>query len=221
VDPTTSDLPAERAARLRRPGWRDPRLLVGLALVAASVALGSWVVRTAQDTVAVYVVRQTTVPGDRLVSSDLSVAHVRLGEVGLDGYLPADEPLPDEAVALRVVEAGELLPRSAVGSAADLALRPVAVPVRGVPSEAVRPGALVDLWFTAASGIGDDATAPDPAQLAAGLTVAEVARPQGALASTGTTTVQVLVPVDDLPDVLAALAADGTVDVVAVPGSGS
>lgn len=218
---TNDDLAAPRAARLRRPGWRDPRLLVGLALVAASVALGSWLVRTAQDSVGVYVARETTVPGDPIDAASLTVAQVRLGEVDLDGYLPADEPLPDDAVALRVVEAGELLPRSAVGSADDLALRPVSVPVRGATSDAVREGGQVDLWFAPAARADDDgAGAADPEQLAAGLVVAQVDRPTGALAASGTTTVHVLVPLDDLPAVLAALAGEGTVDVVAVPGAG-
>src|SRR5699024_7184933 len=35
------ELPSPAAVRLRRPGWRDPRLLLGVVLVAASVALGS------------------------------------------------------------------------------------------------------------------------------------------------------------------------------------
>ncbi|MBN9374777.1 MAG: hypothetical protein J0I40_05175, partial [Cellulomonas sp.] len=56
----TLDLPAPVAQRLRRPGWRDPRLLTGLALVAASVALGSWALRAAERTVPVFVVRETT-----------------------------------------------------------------------------------------------------------------------------------------------------------------
>ena len=191
-------------------------------MVAASVALGSWVVRAAQHSVAVYVVRSTTVPGERVDVAALGVADVRLAGVDLARYLQADQQLPTDAVALRVVQAGELLPRSAVGSAADLALRPVSVPVTGVPSAEVRAGAQVDLWFTAAAdrSVGSAATKPAPVQLASGLTVADVSRPEGAFAAGGTTTVHVLVPVADLPTVLAALAADGAVEVVAVPGTG-
>ena len=127
-------------------------------------------------------------------------------------------PASAAAVALRVVESGELLPASAVGSADALALRPVAVPVTGRLPEAVRGGARVDLWFSPKARAADDAPAA-PSQLAAALIVAEVDRPQGAFAAGGATTVHVLVPVEQLPDVLAALAANGRVDVVAVPGS--
>jgi hypothetical protein len=220
---TTSalDLPAPVAPRLRRPGWRDPRLLVGLALVAASVALGSWAVRSAQATAPVLLVRQATVPGAALDADGLAVADVRLGSAELDRYVRADEPLAPDAVALRVVGAGELLPRSAVGSADDLALRPVAVPAGSELPASVGAGSLVDLWLTPAAprGAVDGAQAQPPRQLAAALTVAEVGRAQGALAAGGAATVHVLVPVGQLPDVLAALASDGRVDVVAVPGS--
>ena len=111
---------------------------------------------------------------------------------------------------------------SAIGTAAELAVRPVSVPVAGVLSDAVRAGAQVDLWFTAAveRSAGAGTAAPVPVQLASGLTVADVSRPAGAFAAGGTTTVHVLVAVSDLPKVLAAIASQGVVDVVAVPGTG-
>ncbi len=55
--------------------------------------------------------------------------------------------------------------------------------------------------------------------LAAGLTVAEVSEPRAGLSVASAVTVHVLLPVDDLPRVLSALAADGSVEVVLVPGS--
>ncbi len=215
--PDTGTLDPPVAQRLRRPGWRDPRLLAGLALVAASVALGSWALRAAERTVPVFVVRETTVPGGAIDAAGLTVADVRLSGVDLARYVRADQPLQADAVALRVVEAGELLPASAVGSAEALGLRPVSVPVAGRLPESVRSGARVDLWFSPKATPGGESVAPS--QLAAALTVAEVDRPQGAFAAGGATTVHVLVPVGQLPDVLAALAANGRVDVVAVPGS--
>ncbi len=186
--------------------------------MAASVALGSWALRAAERTVPVYVARATTVPGATIGASSVAVVDVRLGTVDPARYVRADQPLPAGAVALRVVEAGELLPASAVGSADDLALRPVSVPVPGRVPDAVRPGARVDLWFTPGGRASSDQPSA-PAQLAAALTVAEVERPQGAFGAGGRTTVDVLVPTDNLPEVLAALAADGRLDVVAVPGS--
>ncbi len=45
-----------RATRSRRPGWRNPRLLLGIVLVAGSVVLGARLLAAADDTVAVWAV---------------------------------------------------------------------------------------------------------------------------------------------------------------------
>lgn len=219
MDTSVIDLPAPVAARLRRPGWRDPRLLAGIAMVAASVLLGSWAVRTAQATVPVYVTRAALVPGDTVSADELAVVDVRLGTVNLDHYLRADRPTAADVVVVRAVGRGELVPASAVGSAADLDLRPVSITLTRAPSREVAPGALVDVWFTPPAP-DDDAAPGEPRQLAGGLTVAEVTTPTGAFRASGGSSVQVLVPTDVLPVILTALAADGTVDVVPVPGTG-
>lgn len=220
MDTSVLDLPAPTATRLRRPGWRDPRLLVGVALIAASVALGSWVVTTAQRTVPVYVARDVLVPGGALSSAALVVADVRLSD-RVDRYLRADEPLPDDAVLLRTVGAGELVPVAAVGAAADLDVRAIPVTLSGPAPSGLVAGSRVDLWLTPPPS-GDTegpAQAPTPHELATALTVTEVSDPDGAFVSGGARTVHVLVPVDQLPDVLGALAGDGTVDVVPLPGA--
>ncbi|MBT0994653.1 hypothetical protein KIN34_10170 [Cellulomonas sp. DKR-3] len=223
MDTSTLDLPAPTAARLRRPGWRDPRLLAGVAMVAVAVALGAWAVRTAQATVGVYAVRDTVVPGQAVGADDLLVVEAGLPAAALDGYLSADQPLPEDVVVLRTVGAGELLPRAAVGDAGDVALRPVAVPVRSAPSDEVVPGAVVDVWFTPAqdSRAADEGADTAPRVLAEAVTVAEVQRPDGAFAGSGASVVHVLVPAGTLPDLLAALSADGSLDAVPVPGSGA
>jgi hypothetical protein len=219
MDTSVMALPAPVAARLRRPGWRDPRLLAGVAMVAASVLLGSWAVRTAQATVPVYVTRAALVPGDRVTAQDLAVVDVRLGTVNLDHYLRADRPVATDGVVVRAVGRGELVPASAVGSSADLDLRPVSVTLTRAPSSDVVPGALVDLWFTPPAP-KDGIEPTEPEELAGGLTVAEVITPSGAFGASGGSAVQVLVPSSLLPVILTALAAEGTVDVVPVLGTG-
>jgi len=221
MDTSVLELPAPPVSRLRRPGWRDPRLLAGLAMVAGSVALGSWVVQDAQRTVDVYVARGALTPGDGVLADALGVAQVRLGAGELEQYLTVADGVPDGAVAVRVVDAGELVPRSALGSAGDLDVRPVAVPVVQRLSQDVVVGSQVDLWEVPSADRSDGAAArPAPKPLARGLVVAEVARPEGAFTAGGSTVVQVLVPEDELPAVISAVAGDGSVQVVPVPGTG-
>lgn len=223
------------AVRLRRPGWRDPRLLLGIVLIGASVALGSGLVSAAGRTTPVYVANGTLVAGEPVEVDRLLVREVRL-QGGLEHYLRADQDLPADLVTVRTVGDGEIVPRSAVARGSDLEVRPVAITPSGPLASAVVEGSTVDLWFVPApdgpfaevagtsAGASDaavDGTAPSggPHQLAAGLTVAEVSEPGSALVVGAAMTVHVLVPVDQLPALLTALAADGSVEVVHVPGA--
>ncbi|PJI95215.1 SAF domain-containing protein [Luteimicrobium subarcticum] len=228
-------LPAPVAARLRRPSWRDPRLLVGLVLVAGSVAAGAAVVSAARTTTPAYVAAHDLVPGDVVAQADLRVLDVNLGSAG-DRYLrPAAAPAEGQVV-VAVVRQGELVPREALGAAGDVDLRAVPVPVDGALSDRVRVGATVDLWFvpdgtrSAVGGTEDSADSDSDSDSGSG-TAASSDRPRrvakdalvqqvddgGGIVVGGTTTVQVLVPQGALPAVLAALQADG--DVTLVPAT--
>lgn len=202
------------AVRLRRPGWRDPRLLGGLVLVALSVALGGYAVAAAGRTVPVLATPAALVPGDVVDVDALVVREVRLAEAG-DLYLRADRPAEGGLVAVRTVGPGEIVPLAALAPAAALDVRSVSVTSQAALSEQVVPGASVDLWFVPDAGDGAPA---EPRQLATALTVAEVSEPGGAFSVGGATVVHVLVPVDRLPEVLEALAGPGSVEVVPVVG---
>ncbi len=223
VRPTAGpELVSPPAVRLRPPGWRDPRLLVGIVLVACSVALGSWAFATADRTAPVYAADGPLVAGDPVTPDDVTVRQVRLGDAA-EAYLPADVALPDGLVAVRTVGDGELLPAAAVVDGGALDVRPIAVHPDGPVSSRVVQGSLVDLW-SVPDGSEHPSGAVDvsaPRQLADGLVVAEVSEPSGTFSVSGGPTVHVLVPVADLADVLAALAGGGSVEVVPVPGAAS
>lgn len=208
-------LPEPVAARLRRPRWRDPRLLTGVVIVALSVALGSWVVSSAGRTVPVFVADGALTPGEPVTADLLRVADVRLG-AGTGRYLAADEPLPAGLVALRVVDDGELVPLTALGADADV--RSVAVPVAQGLSDRIRAGAVVDLWFVPDAPVMPAADAPEPDPLAQDVVVEQVDAEEGAIVVDAAVTLHVLVPTDSLPTVLTALSGAGTVAVVPVAG---
>ncbi|MEJ5914151.1 hypothetical protein [Pseudokineococcus sp. 1T1Z-3] len=207
-----------RARRVAVPSWRDPRLAVGVLLVLAAVVAGARVVAAADQTVPVYAAAQALTPGEPVGADDLAVVRVRVeGGAGAGAYVAADAAPADGLVALRTVGAGELVPAVALGSADEVGVRPVGVPVTGALPSALVPGALVDVWVTEV-----DPTQPgarlDPRRVVVSAPVAEVEADGGGLGSMATTTVQVLVGSGDLPDVLAALAADARVALVLTPG---
>ncbi|HMO11506.1 MAG TPA: hypothetical protein PKB06_08405, partial [Actinotalea sp.] len=161
------------AVRLRRPGWRDPRLLAGVVLVAMAVALGTWAVGAAGRAVPVLATQHALGPGELVDRAALVVREVRLDRAE-DLYLTdRADLLTEPLVVVRTVGAGELVPLGALAPATSLELRTVAVTPRGQVSADVVRGAAVDLWFVPAVRAGQGGSAT-PRQLAEGLTVAQV-----------------------------------------------
>ncbi|RXZ45708.1 SAF domain-containing protein, partial [Agromyces binzhouensis] len=122
----------ERPTRPARERRRiDPRLLLGLVLVAGST-VGVWaVVESLDDTTRVLVAPVTLTAGSRVSPSDLRVERVRLGDL-VDGYLvPGDVP-DDGLVVTRTVRAGELVPAASVADVAVVGTATVVVPSRGL-----------------------------------------------------------------------------------------
>lgn len=148
-----------QATRSHRPGWRNPRLLLGIVLVAGSVLLGARVLSSADDSVGVWSVARDLPAGATLAASDLERRQVRFPDAGTaDGYLAAGTQVPTDATLNRPVSAGELLPRAAIAEqrTADLVEVPISVASDDLPAT-VRQGSTVDVWVSpdvAATGSG-------------------------------------------------------------------
>lgn len=224
IMPSTNALPGEgthvsetTAPRMRRPSWRDPRLGVGILLVVASVALGSWAVARADRSVDLYQARETLTPGDVVDADQLQVVQVRIDDVEAV-YLSPGSDLVEGAVITRTVGAGELVPLAAVGSADDVDVRPVQVPMSASMSDLVGPGSTVDLWVALPDPASPQGALLPPEELASGLEVRSVHEDTSVFAGADAVQVQVLVPQQDLSSVLAALASEGQITLVPAPG---
>jgi hypothetical protein len=200
--------------RLRRPRWRDPRLIVGIILVVASVVMGAVLVSRLSETTSVLIARSAIVPGDPLEAADLVAVDLRLGDQ-VDHYVGDLEAIPEGAVATRTIRAGELVPRSAVGQSTDVPLRPVVLPVEAAVAESVVPGATVELWHTAPAA--DDGTEADARLLVPDAVVRRI--DEGSSLGMRSMAVEVLVPGDRLDEVLEVLSKDERLDVIGVPGA--
>lgn len=216
---TTMILPTPEATRLRRPSWRDKRLVVGLLLVLAAVGLGARVVSQADRTVPVFAARRTLPVGAALSTDALAVVRVRLDAGTRQRYLSAERPLPQGQVLARAVGAGELVPAGALVAAQGLDRRPLGIPVDGVLPEGLAPGGLVDIWASARDRKAGSAVYAEPERLVAAAPVYQVTAPTSGLAVSRATTVHVLLGDADLARVLAALANGARTVVVPVPGS--
>jgi len=194
-----SSLDSAWASRLRRRRWTDPRLLVGLVLVAVATVAGSRVVAAADDTTPVWAVAGQVRAGDVVRAEGLVPAPVQIGDGGdASLYLPADQP-PPGGVFTRDLAAGELVPATAVGDRTDDdgADLPLSVELGDAPAD-LAAGDLVDVWAVPAETAA--ATPPQrAARVLAAVPVVSVADPAAGL---GGTTRQVLVRIDSSPDQL-------------------
>lgn len=206
---------APAAVRAARPGWRDPRLWVGVAIVAICVVVGARLLASADDTVEVWAVAADEPAGATLASGDLVAHRVRFADAAdLAGYFRVGDELPDHASLIRGVGAGELLPRGAVGASGDAGLLqlPLAVDPAAVPA-GTGPGSTVDVYV-----VGRDARrAADPSPVLSGASVVAVV-PGGAL--DGSTELTLGVPAQAVAAYFARLAAlaDPVVTLVGRPG---
>lgn len=124
-----------------------------MLIVAVSVVLGARLLGGADDTVAVWAARGELTEGTALAAGDLVARRIRFADETLaDRYLSATDRLPPGTTLQRDVAAGELLPRSALGtSRPELVEVPLAVAAEAVPGT-VHTGSVVDVWVTPASG---------------------------------------------------------------------
>lgn len=194
---------ASLATRARTPGWRDPRIVVGVVIVAASVLLGARLMASADDTVGVWAVERDLPEGASLGTAQLERREVRFREpADADRYVAATSDLPEDARLGRPMGAGELLPRSALASGSEPKLIevPVSVAVNDVPAT-VRPGSVVDVWVSAKTAATGEAVT-SALRVFDDVVVVSVPRSAGSLAPESTR--QVIIGVEpDQADVLA------------------
>jgi hypothetical protein len=206
------DVPS--ALRGQRPAWRDPRLWIGIVLVAASVVVGARVLAAADDTVQVWTAGSDLGAGQRVEADDLVAERVRFADAdALAGYFTVDDQLPADLELTRSVAAGELLPRAAVGTPDETGLVevPVAVEPELVPPS-VGPGDVVDVYVVApisadtqAGQAGQHQPLPDGPALA-GATVVDAPEQASSFGTSGKRQLVLAVPEADAPAFFALLA---------------
>ncbi|MCU1411290.1 MAG: hypothetical protein JWR04_1997 [Rhodoglobus sp.] len=186
----------------RRSLTFDPRLAIGLALVAGSVAGVVALVSAADTTTEVLAAGEHLAPGERIDRDDLVVLDVRLGAAADNYLVPAKVPA-EGLVVSRSVGEGELVPLAAVGRADSERLAPLVLEVHGSLAASVQPGTRVDVW--AAPELEGGRFGP-PAVIAGGATVVRLVTSDSIVSASETTAVELLVPKSRIARVLEAAA---------------
>lgn len=196
----TEALPPTHTSRRRR--HVDARVLIGLALVAASIAAVMGIVTAADDGEDLLAAPRLLTAGELITVEDLEVMRVSLGIDG-HGYLrPSD--VPDEGLVVsRTVGTGELIPLSAVGDARGPSATTVVVTLSTAIGATVRPGDSLDLWSAPALDAGWFGA---PAVIASETQLVRVIADEGIVSTTQAGQIELLIARRDVARILHALA---------------
>jgi hypothetical protein len=201
-------------ARLKKPSWKDPRLVVGILLVLASTAGVVSLLGAADQTTEAYAAREAIAVGERLTADKLHRVKVRLGDLE-QRYLTPESGLAEGAVAVQRIGQDQLVPRDSLGELDVLDRKPVAVTVdEALPAQAAA-GSRVDVWVA----LPDERNGySQPTLLLPGAEIAQLTPGSTALGSARSTVVMVLVTDSQMPQLLGAQANKAKISVVWNPG---
>lgn len=209
------------ATRSGSAGWRDPRLWVGIVLVAGSVVAGARILSGADDMTRVWAASADLAVGQTLTADDLRATSVRFEEgADRDHYLGVDDELPAALTLTRPLAAGELVPAAALGEdvADDTVAVSIAVSAEHVPTGLAR-GSRVDVWVID-DGVASGRRAKGTAELVLGdIAVLDAPVVSDAFASATSRQLVLAVPGADEDSLGVVLAASGD-DRVRVVGRG-
>lgn len=189
----------DRPVRRRAP---DPRLLIGLALVVASIAGVVGIVAANDDGVEVYAAPRLLTAGERITADDLELRRVSLG-ADIDAYLTVDALPAAGAVVARTVGEGELVPMAAVGDERGPATTTIVVSLTTPLGETVRRGDTLDVWSSPQEEAGRFGA---PVVISSGTQLVREVDDEGLVAGAEAARVELLVPRRDVARILDALA---------------
>ncbi|PPF80793.1 hypothetical protein C5E07_02475 [Pseudoclavibacter sp. RFBJ3] len=198
-----------KARKPRR--WIDPRVVIGVLLVAVSVLGVVGVLVVGNRTSIAYAAASTIAPGAVLTVDDLVPVEVGLG-ASTGAYLGSETVPQGEFVVTQAVQSGELVPRSLIG-VADPSRTSIIVEIAGgLPTE-LAAGAAVELWSSQESSPG---TYGAPVLISASAVVAKILPREGALSRSQADRVELLLPKSEIPTLLAVISNDARVALVPV-----
>lgn len=135
-----------------RPVWRDPRFIMGILLVVASIVGVTSLVNYVSSGVKIYQATRDIAPGEALTLSNMAIVDAR---PGADVYLTATEPI-EGLLAQHAFQQGELIPRAAATTSEDQTIRSLVITVDDGLPEGVTPGRNIELWFIPDARIGQE-----------------------------------------------------------------
>jgi hypothetical protein len=190
------------ATRVAVHRLRDPRMWIGVLLVAVSALVGGRALAATDDTVELWAAARDLAAGAPIVAADLASTSVHFADAQIgDGYVATASTLVGRQLA-QSVRAGQLIPSSAVGPAEQPTSElPVGVAAADLPGN-LGVGDRVDVWV-----LPDDVRSGGPVRVTRVLRAARVAAVTAPQVAGSGGEREVLLAVESSPEVESVLAA--------------
>ncbi|MEX3609556.1 hypothetical protein VVR12_00690 [Rothia sp. LK2588] len=203
--------PDKLTHRITKPGFKDPKLLIGLALIAASILSVFAVVRGMNKTETYYAASSDIRVGQRLSAEHFRPVQVRLSESS-GHYLRSLDDLHEQNVAIDNITAGELVSTHDLSEADPHHRREVTVIVNSAVAQGFTAGQHVDIWASAQAtkGVGYDA----PQRVASQAQISTVTSEDSLIGGTGESAVRMLISSKELAPVLEAVNNENKINLV-------
>lgn len=199
------------ASRIRTPGWRDPRLIVGIILVVLSVTGVVALIQAMDARQGYWAASVDIVPGAETSAEDFHIVQASMSE-SADRYWIAEDQLPRNFLVSSTIRQGEMLPVQDVAESDPDGRQQVGVRVSQDMPAAVSVGSRADAWVALASA--DGRGFEEPTKLISNAEVVGTDENSSAFASADTTTVYLMLSEDALPTVLDAQANGAQISLV-------
>ena len=135
----------ETSARLRRPGLKDPKFIVGILLVLVSLVGTIAVIQLNNRNTQYYIAKNDIPIGEKISTDKLTPVEANLGSAS-QNYLTAEEVQKGDLTAVRLIPAGEVVSKNSASNNVRENRRLVTVKVdRGLATN-LKAGDHVDIW---------------------------------------------------------------------------
>ncbi|WP_175956175.1 hypothetical protein [Schaalia sp. Marseille-Q2122] len=191
--------------------WKDPRLVIGIIVLLASIIACTQLIASARAGIPVYRSTRPIAQGESLGPHNTVIIDARPESTA---YLPGGE-LPSDAQATINIGAGELIARSAITTEAQKNRRNIVISVSDGLPDTVTPGTSLELWFVPNQPIGTQ-EAPKPSIVTKDATLVKVLGESGILAGQGSLRIEVRFNVTDISKILESAHGNGTLSAVPV-----
>lgn len=200
-----------RGSRLRTPGWRDPKLLIGIVLVALAVTGVVGLVQSSDQRQGYWTAQRDLQPGATVTAEDFTVVRANLSDI--EGqYWSSEEQLPDEFYVSATMMQGELLARRQLTASDPHGRQQVGLQVSANMPASIRSGTRVDVWVSNPDEAGRGYSAPE--RIIENAEVADINKDTSAFASSDTNTVYLMLEPGSVREVLGAQVNDAKISLV-------